>query len=290
MNDIKKGLPYSLLAHFVWGILPLYWALFGHLDSLELLFYRVALTSITLLALVHIIKKPLYLKYLGNKETLLKLFATGFLISINWGVFVYAVSSKQVIQSSLGYYIGPIFSVLFGLLFLKETLKPTQIVAFLIVLIGLVIMLINNPASWIAFTLAVSFSLYGFLKKSFQLDSFNALLLESTIAIPLIGAFLFVFSPDTAFNIGHSTPFHYLALSFAGILTLIPLILFAEGAKLLPLYLVGSIQYLTPTMFLLIGIFVNNESFTLIDGIVFILIWIGLGLNFYALLKGKKLS
>ncbi len=285
---MKKGYIYSIASHIVWGILPLYWAVFKDISSLELLCFRILLTAITLIVIVHLIKKPVYLSYLKNPKIIKQLLLSGLLISINWFVFVYAVGSNQVLQASLGYYIGPLFTVLIGVLYLKE--KPTKIqyLAFGLVGSALIYILLNNDTSWIAFGVAISFSLYGFLKKRYHLDSLNSLLLEALFVLPfmLIITWMTINQNGTALN--EVPPLQWILIIFAGILTIIPLVLFAEGAKELPLYMVGIIQYITPTMFLLVGVLVNKEPFTTVEAIAFGLIWIALVLNFTTIYKKEK--
>ncbi len=287
---MKKGYVYSIASHLVWGILPLYWALFKEISSLELLFLRILLTMITLVLIVHLIKKPIYLSYLKNPKVVKQLLLSGLLISINWFVFVYAVGSNQVLQASLGYYIGPLFTVLIGVLYLKEKPTKVQYTAFILVGLALIYILINNDTSWIAFSVAISFSLYGFLKKRYHLDSMNSLLLESMFVLPVMSLMLWYTSTHSGSTLNQIISIQGLFIVFAGILTIIPLVLFAEGAKQLPLYMVGIIQYITPTMFLLVGVLVNKEPFTQVEAIAFGLIWIALILNFSTIYRQEQIA
>lgn len=287
---MKKGYIYSIASHLVWGILPLYWALFKEISSLELLSLRILLTMMTLVLMVHLIKKPIYLSYLKNPKVIKQLLLSGLLISINWFVFVYAVGSNQVLQASLGYYIGPLFTVLIGVLYLKEKPTKVQYAAFLLVGVALIYILLNNDTSWIAFSVAISFSLYGFLKKRYHLDSMNSLLLESMFVLPVMFLILWYTSNHTGSTLNQIISIQGIFIVFAGILTIIPLVLFAEGAKQLPLYMVGIIQYITPTMFLLVGVLVNKEPFTQVEAIAFGLIWIALILNFSTIYRQEKLN
>ena len=219
-----------------------------------------------------------------------QLLLSGLLISINWFVFVYAVGSNQVLQASLGYYIGPLFTVLIGVLYLKEKPTKVQYTAFILVGLALIYILINNDTSWIAFSVAISFSLYGFLKKRYHLDSMNSLLLESMFVLPVMSLMLWYTSTHSGSTLNQIISIQGLFIVFAGILTIIPLVLFAEGAKQLPLYMVGIIQYITPTMFLLVGVLVNKEPFTQVEAIAFGLIWIALILNFSTIYRQEQIA
>lgn len=278
----NKGYIQAVLANLIWGFLPLYWQQLSHLTALEILGARILFSALSLILLVHILRNPLYINYFKNKDMLKKLFLSGILIAFNWGTYIYAVSTNQVLQASLGYFIGPLITVLLGVVILKEKLTKGQRVAFVIVAISLVLLIMDyGSASWIAFTVAISFSIYGFLKKKYHLDSLNSMILETLFALPFISLILIFGWTQNATNVLFSTPLQWVFIMLSGVVTFTPLILYAEGAKKIPLNALGFIQYITPTMFLLVGIFINGEPFNQTKLVVFSLLWVGILINFF---------
>lgn len=287
----NKGYYYAIAAHVLWGILPFYWKLLDHLSALEVITARTLFSALTLLLLVHAIRQTPYQSYLKNRKTLLGLTLTGILIAINWGTFIYAVNSDQVLQSSIGYYLGPLVTVLLGVIVFKEKLSFLQYLAFAVVTLSIVFLIISyESASWISFTLAISFSTYGFLKKKFHLDSLNSLMLETFLVLPFVFLVLGISWSSTPSTLGTSTWWEWILIVLTGVVTFVPLVLFAEGTKRLPLTVVGYLQYITPTLFMLSGIFIYQEPFNEVEFITFLLIWVGLALNFYAMHRQSKLS
>jgi chloramphenicol-sensitive protein RarD len=216
------------------------------------------------------------------------LILSAFLIAINWGIFVYAVSNEQVLQASLGYYINPLVSVFLGILIMKEKMKKIQYVSIGLAIAGVMYMTINyGQFPWISILLALSFAFYGLLKKLLNLDSMNSLFVEVLFISPFMLFLLF----QSDFNAVIScTTFDIILMLFAGVVTIIPLVLFAEGVKRIPLSEVGFLQYIAPTLMLLLGVIGYGEEFTMAHGVSFSLIWAGLILFSISTLRTESIE
>jgi len=216
----------------------------------------------------------------------------GFVVSANWGIYIYAVESNHIIEAGLGYYINPLVNVFLGYVFLKERLATMQKVAVALALIGVVYFTISyGKFPWISLSLATSFGLYGLLKKKANLESMPALTVETMMVCPFALAFLFYTthsSPATPFF--PSSSITSLLLVVSGIVTAIPLYWFGKSAQVIPLSTLGFIQYLCPTLQLLLGIFVYGESFGIEYLICFAFVWAGLAFYTLSILKGKKVT
>ncbi|MEC1177347.1 EamA family transporter RarD [Metasolibacillus meyeri] len=282
MSEERKGIVYTFLSYAMWGVLPLFWKLLEHVDSMEVLLGRIIWAFIfTLLTIVIIGQKAALfqdLRYLWqHKKQLASLIAASLMIAVNWYIFIYAVNSNQMLETSLGYYINPLISVLFGVLFFKERLSRTQLVAVLIALIGVMIMTINyGQLPWIALVLALSFGIYGVLKKRVVLDALRGLAIETLFTLPIAVIFyLYLFQQGTLSFLHVSLSTDVLLIA-SGAVTAIPLIFFAKGAQRIPLYLIGFLQYIAPTMMLVLGVVLYKEPFTKVELLAFSFIWLAL--------------
>ena len=204
---------------------------------------------------------------------------TGMLVSINWGVYIYAVNSGQILEASLGYFINPLFSILLGMIFLNEKLNKIQLVAFLFAIAGVAYLTINyGHFPWIAIVLAFTFGIYGLLKKKMNYDSITALTVETTLVAPVALGYLIFGISDGASSFA-TQPFPApVLLILGGIVTALPLYWFGIAAIRISLYSIGFFQYIAPSMKLFIGIFIFHESFTATHAVSFSLIWAGLAL------------
>lgn len=271
-----SGYIYVFTSYLIWGILPIYWKQLSILSSVELLAIRIIMATVSFIAIVYITKNIHFIDYLKNKKTRLQLLLSSFFIAINWGVFIYAVNSGYVVQASLGYYINPLVSVFLGIFILKEKLSKIQYFAIFLALIGVLYMTISNGQfPWISLLLAFSFALYGLLKKLYQLDSLNSLLAETIFLLPFM-IFALAFGDERGQWVLSSSLYEWIFILLAGVVTIVPLFLFSEGAKRIPLSAVGFLQYIEPTLMLTIGVLLYGEEFTLQHGISFGFIWLGL--------------
>ena len=296
MNDYKKGLVCGLGAYVLWGVLPVYWKLLDDVLPFEILSSRF-MWSCVFVALLIIFQGKLPL-FLTEVKSIFSSFKTGaamvsaaFVISINWGSFIWAVNNGHIVETSMGYYINPLVSVLFAVLFLRERLNKMQIAAVLCACVGVASMVWSfGKLPWVSLTLAVSFALYGLIKKLLPVSSLTSIMLETLIITPLaLMLETLIITPlalmyeytlwqqGVSFYASGDTQVLCL-LAGAGAVTAVPLLLFTAGAKLLPLKIIGFLQYISPTLTLLLGVFVYGEPFTGSHLLAFGWIWAALAL------------
>lgn len=274
-----SGLFYGFSAYIIWGILPLYWKLLGEVGSVDVLFYRIFWSLLFMtLYLVTLKKIPLFIQevkqLLKSRRQTLAIISAAFLISINWGVFIYTVSIGQVQQASLGYYINPLLNVLVGAIYLKEPLSRQAKLASLAALTGVVLLTIQTGVFPInSLLLATSFCLYGLTKKQLDLSAATSITLETLIIAPIGLIYLFFLSDVGFMNYSLTTN---LLLMGAGIVTAIPLLLFATAVKKLSYITIGFLQYINPTIMLIMAIFLFHEPYHLPQFIAFAFIWLGI--------------
>jgi len=275
----SQGVIYAVLAYLSWGILPLFWKLLDTIPAEKILAHRILWTSVLSLALCLLFKRKYLRKYFSETKSVVKLTVTGMLVSVNWGVFIYAVNSGQLIEAALGYFLNPLISILLGMFFLGEKLNKTQMVAFLLAMTGVVYLTINyGYFPWIAVVLAITFGVYGLLKKKLNYDSISALTVETTLVAPIaLGYLIFVSSDGGTFFASQQDPAAIL-LVLAGVVTALPLYWFGMAAVKIPLYSIGFFQYIAPSMKLFIGIYFFHETFSATHAVSFSLIWAGLAL------------
>lgn len=273
------GLATAFGAFSLWGFLPLYFyiiddrvpvtGILGH----RIIWAAVLLGAFTLLAS----RLARVAAVLRNRRMLLALTGSTAFISVNWGVFIWAVTHGHVLEASLGYYINPLLNVLLGFIFLRERLRPPQAVAVAIAAVGVLIMIIGyGHIPWVSLILAGCFGAYGLIRKQVAVDSGTGLLVETLLLAPFALAWLgwLYANREAAFLVlGIQTS---LLLFGCGIVTVIPLVLFATGARRLRLGTLGLIQYITPTLQLLTGVLLMGEPFSRADAVTFTLIWVGL--------------
>ncbi|MFC0277004.1 EamA family transporter RarD [Enterococcus devriesei] len=274
-----SGLLYGFSAYIIWGILPLYWKLLGEVGSVDVLFYRIFWSLIFMtLYLIALKKIPLFIQevkeLLKSRRHTIAIISAAFLISINWGVFIYTVSIGQVQQASLGYYINPLLNVLAGAFYLKEPLSRQAKLASLAALTGVVLLTIQTGVFPInSLLLATSFCLYGLTKKQLNLSAATSITLETLIIAPIGLIYLFFLSDVGFMNYSLTTN---LLLMGAGIVTAIPLLLFATAVKKLSYITIGFLQYINPTIMLIMAIFLFHEPYQLPQFIAFAFIWLGI--------------
>ncbi|MCY8499049.1 EamA family transporter RarD [Bacillus atrophaeus] len=292
-SSTKKGIIYTAVSFVLWGLFPLYWKLLEHLPALDILAHRIIWSFVFMCIVLAVLrqwktgwKELLSLKKKGG---FLSLLLASVLISINWFVYIWAVNHGFLLEASLGYYINPLVSVLLGILFLKERLNRLQIVAVSIAAAAVIISAFQyGSIPYIALLLAFSFGLYGLCKKRTSLPSAIGLTLETLLITPVALCYLLLGAHQSAS--GAVSGGTWLLLFFAGIFTALPLLLFAEGAKRLPLYQVGILQYIAPTITLLLGVFVYHEAFTGSKAFTFACIWAALLLFTFSQVKWKRIS
>jgi chloramphenicol-sensitive protein RarD len=275
---MNKGIWYGIGAYAFWGLFPIYWKWLVHVSALELISHRIIWSCVILLAIVLLTRQWRGFRQAIQAPRVLRIYiVAAILISINWLIYVWAVNAGFVIESSLGYFINPLVSVALGVIILRERLRSLQWVPIILALIGVVYLAFAyGSVPWIALSLACTFGLYGFVKKTAPLNSLYGLSLETSI---LIGpALLFLVYAEI---IGQGAFLHTGAVADglmmgAGVVTTIPLILFASAARRIPLSLMGILQYIAPTLQFLCGVWIYHEPFTQNQFIGFAIVWVAL--------------
>lgn len=277
-NGMQLGLTSGLAAYFIWGFFPIFFKQLKHLSPLEVVSHRIFWSLLFLLLLIAVKRQfPVILKVLTDRRALTYLFATSLLISTNWLVFIYAVGKGEVLQSSLGYFMTPLVNVLLGVLILREKLRPWQITSIGLAVGGVVIqMLVIGKPPVIALVLAVTFGLYGLLRKIAPVEALSGLAVETGIlTVPAVGYLLYS-GLNNGGNFVGRLPLDFALLPMAGVLTAVPLILFAAAARRLQMTTIGFLQYLTPTLHFIQAVLLYREPFGSLHLASFSCIWCGL--------------
>ena len=283
-----SGIFYAAFASLWWGVLgTLYFKFVSFATPIELTVHRTIWTAILLTITTGIFSKwGEFKKIIKNKKNIILLFISGILVSINWGTWLYAVSVNKLLDSSLGYYIYPIISVFLGKLFLKEKLNFNQTISVILVGLSLIYFLIKlNELPWIGLTVAITFSLYGLIRKKIKVSSDIGLLIETLLISPIaIGIFIYLVNIDI--NIfSPNEPLLSFYLFWAGFMTLVPLFLFTLGFKLIGIGPASMILFLTPTSQFILGVFFFNEILTFEKLFGFIIIWLAVSIYLNELRK-----
>jgi chloramphenicol-sensitive protein RarD len=274
---MNKGVIYGLAAYFLWGFYPIYFKALHIVPPLQILTHRVVWSFFALLLVLTARKELTRLKNSLTLRIFLIYFAAGVLLAINWGTYVWAVNAGHIVESSLGYFINPLVSVLLGVVVLREKLRPWQWLPVALAALGVLYLTFSyGQLPWISLVLAFSFGIYGLVKKIAPLNSMHGLSVETTaIFIPAL-IFLFIEEFRGSGSFVHAGPSISLLLALAGPVTVIPLIFFATSARLIPLSTIGILQYVAPTLQFLIGVFIYHEPFTTERLIGFSIIWTAL--------------
>lgn len=278
LDDNTVGIWYGLAAYTLWGFLPLYWKLLVTVPALEILAHRIFWSFIFMILIVFSSGGRRALTYVAaDRKKMSYMFLCGFIISINWFTYIYAVNTNHVIEASMGYFINPLVVVLLGVLVLKEKLTRWQLVALILAAIGVAIITSQyGRVPWIAIFLATTFAAYGLIKKLARVDSITGLTLETLIVMPIALFFLGYLEVGGVGAMGAASTTIKLILAGAGIVTATPLILFSRGVEKTTFSMMGFLQYITPTLTLFLGVFIFKEHFSTIHLISFCFIWTAL--------------
>jgi chloramphenicol-sensitive protein RarD len=275
---MNKGIWYAVGAYVLWGLLPVYWKWLQHVPAPQVLCHRILWSFLTLIAIVLLSRQWNAFRAAMVKPRVLRAYAAAaVLIAINWLTYIWAVNAGFIVETSLGYFINPLLSVLLGVIFFRESLRPWQWAAIALAAAGVLYLTIAYGAlPWIALTLAGTFGAYGLVKKIAPLGSLYGLTLETGVL--LLPALIFLIYTDRT---GHGAFFHAGAISDAllagaGFITAVPLLLFSSAARRIPLSLIGLLQYIAPTLQFLLGVLVYREPFTAVKLIGFGIVWIAL--------------
>lgn len=278
------GILSAVLAYLLWGFLPIYWKLLRQASAPEILSHRIIWSLFFLLLFLTVTRRlpsaVQEVRSIARKpHRLLGVFFSTLIISLNWLVYIWAVNDNRIVETSLGYYINPLVNVLLGVFLLKEKLSFKQYIAFILAFLGVLNLVLQYAAiPWVALCLAFSFALYGLCKKILGISAITGITLETLLLSPAALMYLVFLNTQGAGVFGSAAPSATILLVGAGIVTALPMVLFANAANSLSLSLLGFFQYLSPTLALLTGVFLYHEPFTFAHGVSFSLIWLALAL------------
>lgn len=270
---------YASSAFVLWGFLPLYWKALGHVPALEILAHRIWWSFVFVMVIILFMKRKLQLfidrlkNFRRNGKEFFLIATASIAISGNWLVFIWAVNSGKVIEASLGMYITPLISILFGVVLFKERLRAGQSLSILLALLGVCLITVKyGNIPWVALSLALTSGVYSFAKKCIQLDALVAMGYETLMVTPFAFIYLLILQLNGTGSFGASAQLSVLLIG-AGIVTALPLIWFAEGTKRISLVTVGVFQYLSPSIAFFVGLLIFKEPVSMTQWVSFILIW-----------------
>ena len=281
MNENRLGQLYAILAFLFWGaIAPIYFKEVSSVEPLEVLIHRIIWSFIILVPLLFITKQVYIYNTLIKDITKLKYLALStFFISINWLVFIWAVTNDKIMETALGYYINPLVSIFLGYLFFQERMSKNQYIAIFIAFIAVLYQIITlGSIPLVSLTLAFSFAFYGMIRKKINVGSIVGLFVETLIMMPFALLGIYYLYTINSISFLNSSDYINIMLTLGGIITITPLLLFNGAATRLKLTTLGFLQYLGPTCAFLLAVFVYNEEFNFDKMITFILIWIALAI------------
>lgn len=280
MTPSRRGIWYAASAYTLWGIFPIYIKTLQSVPAVEILSHRVLWSLVFVAGLLALQRRWAWLKDIAARPALLLRFvATAAFVSANWGVYIWAINHDRVVDASLGYFINPLINVLLGALVLRETLRPVQWVSVAIAATGVAWLTIQGGTlPWIGLVLGVSFSVYGLLRKTASLGAMEGLTLETALLFPLAAGYLVWLTVQGQNTFTHTTGVMQVLLVLAGPVTAVPLLLFAAGARRIPFSLLGLLQYIGPTIQLMLGVWLYHEPFAASKAAGYALIWSALAL------------
>ena len=276
-TEAQIGVGYALLAFSAWGFIPIYWKLLNTVPSMEILTHRMVWSVFFLLGLLAVQKRlGEFRELFHSPKYIFMLLGTATLLGANWFVYIYGVNTNQVIETSLGYFISPLLVILLGAVFLRERLNIWQVVAVGFAALGVLNFIWNfGSLPWIALSLAFTFSFYGLFRKMIPVKPLVGLLMETALLTPLAVVLIAFWEIDGTGHFGTTWMTDFLLFG-GGVVTSLPLLWFINAGKSLRYSTIGFIQYLTPSIQLLIGVYLYHEPFTPTHSITFGLIWAGL--------------
>ncbi|MBO3747038.1 EamA family transporter RarD [Streptosporangiaceae bacterium NEAU-GS5] len=278
MPESRKGLLYGVAAYALWGLFPLYWPLLKPAAPVEILAHRIVWSLVAVIAILVVRRHWSWFRTITRRQFILLTLAA-LTVSVNWGVYIYAVNSGHVVESALGYFINPLVNVLFGVFVFRERLRPWQWAAVGLGAAAVLILTVDyGRLPWIALTLACSFGLYGLIKKTANVGAAESLSIETVVLlIPALGYLLFLQTQGTS-TFGTAGVGHALLLVGAGVITAVPLLFFTASAIRVPLTIVGLLQYIAPVLQFLCGILVAHETMPASRWAGFAVVWLALSI------------
>ncbi|WP_096029019.1 EamA family transporter RarD [Campylobacter lanienae] len=290
MQATQKGFILALATFIMWGVFPVFFKFIQGISATEVLAHRIIWSSVILFIVLIVTKKLTSLKRIAKiKKVILTLAITGILIASNWGIFIYAINQNEILATSLGYFINPLFSILLGAIILKEELSPALKLSIFIVFIAIGIQIYAlGKLPFISIMLPLSFALYGLLRKRLGVRTFEGLFIETMILSPFALIYLIYLNLVSSSEFGLN--FNGIMLFLSGFITILPLLTFNASTKYLKLSTIGFLQYISPTLSMLIAVFVYNETLDLYKITSFVLIWISLAIAAISNLRRKNVT
>jgi chloramphenicol-sensitive protein RarD len=283
MNTTTKGFLAALTTFFLWGFFPVYWKSLQHVPAVEILAHRIVWSFVFTFLIIVSSRKRSDLSF--SKE----LVATAFLISANWLIYIWAVNAGRIVEASLGYFINPLATVLLGLFFLRERLDRRQGSALVLAGIGLIFLTWRlGRMPWVALLLAFTLAFYGLLRKVVEADSLPGLFFETALLSPFALAYIFYLALRSSGAFTLADPRTDLLLAGGGLITSTTLLLFVYGARRLRYGTVGFLQYLLPTMQLMVGVFIYGEPFTPDHALSFGFVWVAVVLYSWSSIRKRR--
>lgn len=289
-NKMRTGVIEVLTAYILWGFLPLFWNLLDEVPSFYILFSRALWSLFFCVIYLSVLKKWGRIKaLLKDKNVVKRCFLSGIFICINWGAYIWGVNGGHVLDCSLGYYLNPILNVVLGVVIFREKLKKQEWIAVCFAAAGVLYLIVSSgTVPVLALILAVSFGIYGMIKKGLTVSSDESLFMETLFVSPVAVAFLIFSEMNGSGAIGVLEGSQWLLLPLAGIVTAIPLLVYSAGVQKIPFYLTGMVMYLNPTIQFFLGVFFYKEPIDMNRVISFVFIWVGIIIMTVGNMKKKK--
>jgi len=287
---LRAGIISAVSAYTMWGIAPLYFKLIDHINADEILVHRVVWSTVLLLLVVLLTRRwASFISTISQPKIVLRLTISATFLAVNWFMFIWAVNNDHLLDASLGYYINPLFSVALGVIFLGERLRPWQLFAVGLALIGVLIQLFMiGSLPLISLALAATFGIYGLLRKKMPLDSFVGLLIESLMMLPIALIYWLVFLKTNTANMFDNAISLNMLLVCAGIVTTAPLLCFTAATKRMTLSALGFFQYIGPSIMFLLATFYYQEPLYFAKMITFACIWLALAIFSFDSIKARR--
>ncbi|MGB1262309.1 MAG: EamA family transporter RarD [Cognaticolwellia sp.] len=289
-NAVRAGIISAISAYVMWGIAPLYFKLIEHIGADEILVHRVVWSTLLLLLIVLLTKRwPSFVSTISQPTVVLKLTLSATFLAVNWFVFIWAVNNDHLLDASLGYYINPLFSVALGMIFFAERLRPWQLFAVGLALVGVLIQLwMLGSLPIISLALAGTFGIYGLLRKKMPVDSFVGLLVESLMMLPIALIYWLMFLQTNSSDMFNNSLSLNVILLCAGVVTTAPLLCFTAAAKRLSLSALGFLQYIGPSIMFILATLYYQEPLSFAKLLTFACLWTALAIFSFDSLKAKR--
>ena len=287
-GDSAAGAAYAVAAYGAWGLNPVYFKAVSDIPALEVLAHRVVWSLLLVVFMVLVARRGgLLLQALRDRRTLGLMALSTLVLSVNWLIYIWAINVERVLETSVGYYINPLLSVLLGVLVLGERLTRLQVVAVVLAALGVLNLALGVAGlPWVALSLAATFALYGLIRKTARIGALDGMLVETAIMLPLALAYIAFLAGGGASHFATLDRTTDLLLALSGPVTMLPLIWFASAARRLTLSMVGFFQYIAPTGHFLLAVFAFGEPFTRSHLVTFLLIWTAVALFVWSSVRG----